>query len=67
MIMNLAVDELFDIIPNALKKQNSLSLVLCTFEVRKRAARAGLNPKINEALSLSLETRLSMVMLESCV
>lgn len=48
-----AVAGLIDIISGTLKKGDSLSLVgFGTFEVRKRAARTGRNPKTGEALKI---------------
>lgn len=47
------VGALIDIISGTLKKGDSLSLVgFGTFEVRKRAARTGRNPKTGEALKI---------------
>lgn len=44
---------LLDIISNTLKKGDSLTLVgFGTFEVRKRAARTGRNPKTGEELKI---------------
>lgn len=48
-----AVAGLIDIISGTLKKGDSLSLVgFGTFEVRKRAARTGRNPKTGEELKI---------------
>lgn len=48
-----AVAALIDIISATLKKGDSLSLVgFGTFEVRKRAARTGRNPKTGEELKI---------------
>jgi DNA-binding protein HU-beta len=48
-----AVAALIDIISGTLKKGDSLSLVgFGTFEVRKRAARIGRNPKTGEELKI---------------
>ena len=48
-----AVAALIDIISGTLKKGDSLSLVgFGTFEVRKRAARIGRNPKTGEKLKI---------------
>jgi DNA-binding protein HU-beta len=48
-----AVAALIDIISTTLKKGDSLSLVgFGTFEVRKRAARTGRNPKTGEELKI---------------
>jgi DNA-binding protein HU-beta len=48
-----AVAALIDIISGTLKKGDSLSLVgFGTFEVRKRAARTGRNPKTGEELKI---------------
>jgi DNA-binding protein HU-beta len=47
------IGALLDIISNTLKKGESLSLVgFGTFEVRKRAARTGRNPKTGEELKI---------------
>ncbi|OZA45393.1 HU family DNA-binding protein, partial [Polaromonas sp. 17-63-33] len=47
------VGALIDIISGTLKKGDSLTLVgFGTFEVRKRAARTGRNPKTGEALKI---------------
>ncbi|MDZ7584005.1 HU family DNA-binding protein [Thiobacillus sp. 0-1251] len=47
------VGAMIDIISDTLKKGDSLSLVgFGTFEVRKRAARTGRNPKTGEALKI---------------
>lgn len=47
------VGALIDIISGTLKKGDSLSLVgFGTFEVRKRAARTGRNPKTGEELKI---------------
>jgi DNA-binding protein HU-beta len=48
-----AIGALLEIISDTLKKGDSLSLVgFGTFEVRKRAARAGRNPKTGEELKI---------------
>ncbi|WP_269746043.1 HU family DNA-binding protein [Nitrosospira sp. NpAV] len=48
-----ALGALLDIISDTLKKGDSLSLVgFGSFEVRKRAARTGRNPKTGEALKI---------------
>jgi DNA-binding protein HU-beta len=48
-----AVAGLIDIISDTLKKGDSIALVgFGTFEVRKRAARTGRNPKTGEALKI---------------
>jgi DNA-binding protein HU-beta len=48
-----AVGALIDIISGTLKKGDSLTLVgFGTFEVRKRAARTGRNPKTGEELKI---------------
>jgi DNA-binding protein HU-beta len=48
-----AIGALLEIISDTLKKGDSLSLVgFGTFEVRKRAARAGRNPKTGEDLKI---------------
>jgi len=48
-----AVGALIDIISDTLKKGDSLTLVgFGTFEVRKRAARTGRNPKTGEELKI---------------
>lgn len=48
-----AVGALIDIISDLLKKGDSLTLVgFGTFEVRKRAARTGRNPKTGEELKI---------------
>lgn len=48
-----SVSAMIDIISGTLKKGDSLSLVgFGTFEVRKRAARTGRNPKTGEALKI---------------
>jgi DNA-binding protein HU-beta len=47
------IGALLDIISGTLKKGDSLTLVgFGTFEVRKRAARTGRNPKTGEALKI---------------
>jgi DNA-binding protein HU-beta len=47
------VGAMIDIISGTLKKGDSLTLVgFGTFEVRKRAARTGRNPKTGEALKI---------------
>ena len=49
-----AVDATFDSIAKALKKADKVSLVgFGTFEVRKRAARTGRNPKTGEPVPLA--------------
>jgi DNA-binding protein HU-beta len=48
-----SVGAMIDIISDTLKKGDSLTLVgFGTFEVRKRAARTGRNPKTGEALKI---------------
>ena len=48
-----AVAGLIDIVSDTLKKGDSVTLVgFGTFEVRKRAARTGRNPKTGEALKI---------------
>jgi len=48
-----AVAGLIDIVTNTLKKGDSITLVgFGTFEVRKRAARTGRNPKTGEELKI---------------
>lgn len=48
-----AIGALLEIISDTLKKGDSLSLVgFGTFEVRKRAARTGRNPKTGEELKI---------------
>lgn len=48
-----SVSAMIDIISGTLKKGDSLSLVgFGTFEVRKRAARTGRNPKTGEELKI---------------
>ncbi len=48
-----SVSAMIDIISDTLKKGGSLSLVgFGTFEVRKRAARTGRNPKTGEELKI---------------
>jgi DNA-binding protein HU-beta len=48
-----AIGALLEIISDTLKKGDSLSLMgFGTFEVRKRAARAGRNPKTGEDLKI---------------
>lgn len=48
-----AVDATFDSIAKALKKADKVSLVgFGTFEVRKRAARTGRNPKTGETIKI---------------
>ena len=48
-----SVGAMIDIISGTLKKGDSLTLVgFGTFEVRKRAARTGRNPKTGEALKI---------------
>ena len=52
-----AVAGLIDIISGTLKKGDSLTLVgFGTFEVRKRAARTGRNPKTGEELKIKAAT-----------
>ncbi|MHB1214707.1 MAG: HU family DNA-binding protein [Thiobacillus sp.] len=47
------IGALLDIISNTLKKGDSLTLIgFGTFEVRKRAARTGRNPKTGEELKI---------------
>ncbi len=47
------VGAMIDIVSDTLKKGDSLTLVgFGTFEVRKRAARTGRNPKTGEALKI---------------
>jgi DNA-binding protein HU-beta len=47
------ISALIDIITSTLKKGDNVALVgFGTFEVRKRAARAGRNPKTGEALKI---------------
>lgn len=49
-----AVGAMIDIISGTLKKGDSLTLVgFGTFEVRKRAARTGRNPKTGEAIQIA--------------
>ena len=48
-----SIDALLEIITDTLKKGDGLTLKgFGTFEVRKRAARAGRNPKTGEALKI---------------
>ncbi len=48
-----AVDATFDAIARSLKKGDKVSLVgFGTFEVRKRAARTGRNPKTGETIKI---------------
>lgn len=48
-----AVDATFESIAKALKKSDKVSLVgFGTFEVRKRAARTGRNPKTGETIKI---------------
>lgn len=48
-----AVDAAFEAITKALKKNDKVSLVgFGTFEVRKRAARTGRNPKTGETIKI---------------
>lgn len=48
-----AIEALIEIISDTLKTGDSLSLIgFGTFEVRKRAARAGRNPKTGEELKI---------------
>ncbi len=49
----LAVDHTIDIITGALKKGDKVTLVgFGTWEVRKRAARKGVNPRTGEAIKI---------------
>ena len=48
-----AVDAVIEVIKKALKKSDSVSLVgFGTFEVRKRAARTGRNPRTGEEIKI---------------
>lgn len=48
-----AVDAAFEAVTKALKKNDKVSLVgFGTFEVRKRAARTGRNPKTGETIKI---------------
>jgi DNA-binding protein HU-beta len=48
-----AVDAFTDVVKNTLKKGDSVSLVgFGTFNVRKRAARTGRNPRTNEVIQI---------------
>lgn len=48
-----AVDSLIKVVTNALKKGDKVALVgFGTWEVRKRAARMGVNPKTGEAIKI---------------
>lgn len=48
-----AVDSAFEAITKAMKKNDKVSLVgFGTFEVRKRAARTGRNPKTGESIKI---------------
>ena len=48
-----AVDSLIKVVTNALKKGDKVALVgFGTWEVRKRAARKGVNPKTGEAIKI---------------
>jgi DNA-binding protein HU-beta len=50
---NRAVDAVLDAITGALKSEDQVVLVgFGTFEVKKRAARAGRNPKTGEAINI---------------
>lgn len=52
-----AVNAVFDCIGDALAKGDKVQLIgFGTFEVRKRAARAGHNPKTGEALKIKAST-----------
>ena len=49
-----AVDAMIDVIKKALKKGDSVSLIgFGTFEVRKRAARTGRNPRSGETINIA--------------
>lgn len=51
---NRAVDAMLDAIVGALKSEDQVALVgFGTFEVKKRAARVGRNPKTGEALNIA--------------
>ena len=48
-----AVDPIIEVVKKALKKGDSVSLVgFGTFEVRKRAARTGRNPRTGETIKI---------------
>ena len=48
-----AVDAVIDIVTNTLKKGDKVTLVgFGTWEVRKRAARKGVNPRTGEAIKI---------------
>jgi len=48
-----AVDAFTEVVKNALKKGDSVSLVgFGTFSVRRRAARTGRNPRTNEVIQI---------------
>lgn len=48
-----AVDAFTDVVKDTLKKGDSISLVgFGTFNVRKRAARTGRNPRTNEVINI---------------
>ncbi|MEJ5208756.1 MAG: HU family DNA-binding protein [Lysobacteraceae bacterium] len=48
-----AVDAIIEVVKKALKKGDSVSLVgFGTFEVRKRAARTGRNPRTGETIKI---------------
>lgn len=49
-----AVDALIDVVTKALKKGDTVTLVgFGTFQVRKRAARQGRNPKTGETIKIA--------------
>ncbi|MDR1076081.1 MAG: HU family DNA-binding protein [Xanthomonadaceae bacterium] len=49
-----AVDAFVDVVTKTLKRGDTVTLVgFGTFEVRKRAARTGRNPKTGEAISIA--------------
>jgi DNA-binding protein HU-beta len=49
-----AVDAVIDVVKKALKKGDSISLVgFGTFQVRKRAARQGRNPRTGETIKIN--------------
>lgn len=49
-----ATDAVIDVIKTALKKGDSVSLIgFGTFEVRKRAARTGRNPRSGETINIA--------------
>lgn len=51
---NRAVDAMLDAITGALKSEDQVALVgFGTFEVKKRAARVGRNPKTGEAINIA--------------